>query len=381
MGFGTKVDRDIESFQRRMRMQLRQNLKKALANEPIITERKAKITLPREVGALPTAAKPPNYPLRRWLSRGDPITSRPGDEIGRLPTQGAGGTSAGNDIGEHGLEVWVNEADLYALIAEEWALPQWEPKEGGMEETTTWNWNRRGTVGPPSRWLRRKTMQEVVRRGGWLDPGALRYRKASQEVEPQTSAVVALIRDISGSMVSEEMTAWIRLMAFVLLLWLRQRYPTVQVEFFTYDYAANRIFIESEWFGATPSGGTRLRTALDLVTETFTEHYPRSQWQWYQFLWTDGQDFDADAIGEWLNQGADQWNELGWVATEIPHPQEVDPARDRPSLLQSGIFLEASRFLEQSPEAHLRLTEVLGDEDIRMALSHLLSETVERGDR
>ncbi len=372
MGFGTKVDRDIDAFQRRMRLQLRKNLQQVLTNQPIITERRARITLPHEVGSIPQPGTSPKFPLRRWLDRRDPITSRPGDEIGRIPSEQAGsGSQGGEDPGSHGLDVWVSEDDLYALIAEEWQLPRWEPRSDGEIPEEEWQWNRRGLVGPPSRWLRRQTLREMLRRGGLLDQDALRYRKASSIEVPETSAAVALIRDISGSMANPRVTAWIRAMAFVLSMWLRQRYPTIRLEFFTYDIDARQVTDEAEWFAIRPQfGGTRLASALDLVTETFTRQYPPAQWQWYQFLWTDGQDLEEKAVMAWLSDHVSEWNELGWVAISEGGSE---------SLLETGIFQEAERLATEEAYDNLWLVEVRNDDHLREALAMLLSDHVSEG--
>lgn len=382
MPIGTKTDRDLEQYRARLGQVLRQNLRKVLQNDSIITDRKAKIRIPWSAADLPYPRVDPINPVpTKGIDRVDPHTSVPGDILGRVRHAGSGaGHRATQEEAEHGVDLWVEEKELYQLISEEWKLPHLLPGEEGAIEETQWEWDQRGTHGSPNRILRRRTIRSAQKHGGDLTNDDLWYRQYRRVEVPKTSAVVFFLRDISGSMASPKITERIRVMGFVLTLWLRQRYPDVAMEFIAYDHRALRVQTEQEWFGLQAVGGTRLRSALDVMVPLLQTTYPVEQWQWYQFVWTDGEEGDVtvqEALA-WLEEWGASFRELGWI-----HTAETQGVVSLGTWAALGaLFQEAQSWQTHHPEVPLVLSSLLLDTDVPKALQQLLgqeAQTAQRG--
>ena len=373
MGFGTKSDRDVKAYKNRLRGVLKSRLKETLKNEPVISERKAIVKIPQRATTLPTPTPPlPDIPPRRLTGRPQPAgKTRPGDLIMQTPrsTEGNGsGAKGGNERGDHVIDIWMDEEDLWQLIQEEWQLPDLLPHHAGdvpQEEPT---WDRRGTLGSPSRLLRRRTMVEATKHGGVIHNEDRRYRRPHYDPAPVTQAVVYLVRDVSGSMMDEQITVWIRTMAFVLTLWLRRQYPQVAVEFITYEMDAQRV-PESEFFGKSAGGGTQVESALHLVQDLQTTQYPPNDWQQYFYCWTDGVDYGANftpnMLPSWLDQYATHFTQMGWVYTDLPH------AYGNPG--HPSLFDQLAQWAEEHGDEIVQSVSLHSDEEVGQCLQTLFS--------
>ena len=322
MALGTKTDRDVRDFKGRLKGVLKKQLGNVLQNQPVISNRKAIVKIPYHATTLPPQAPPlPNMPPPRNISRQHPWgQTRPGDLVGRTPRNDGSGTGSkgGSDAGEHFIEVWMSEEELWELIQEEWKLPDLLPQKAGDVPEYDPEWTRRGTVGDPSRLLRRRTIYESLKHDGVIHNEDRRYRRVTWTPRPTTQAVVYLVRDVSGSMMDPTITEWIRLMGFVLTLWLSQQYPEVQIEFITYETFAKQV-PETEFFGTSAGGGTMVSKALELVQDLQDTHYPPADWQQYFYCWTDGEDFQPDMLTDWLNKYAGTFQQQGWMRTFKDH--------------------------------------------------------------
>jgi len=362
--FGTKTDRDLQRLRQRLRQRVQSRLTDILQNEPIITERRARLVIPDDWITLPSPSYSPEGPLPDGIYREDPAQHRPGDVLGRIPKRkggGGGGSSAGDQAAEHGVELWLPETDLYDLIAEAWQLPRWVPTPTGDTSAPEWRWDQRRLVGSPARWLRRQTVRNVLRHGGGIHNEDVVYRGASYDPQPHTDAVVFLVRDISGSMALDRVTQWIRGMAFVITLWLRQRYPGVRLEFVVYDAEADRVD-ETAWFSRTPAGGTRLRSALDLITQLREAEYPAHRWLTYLYVWTDGDDVDPQGAVEWLATCDVGVRQVGWILL-YGHSGGA-----------SLLSVQGRRWLEAHPGSPLVVVPVGSQEDIPQAIRALFTQ-------
>lgn len=370
MPFGTKTDRDLEQYRNRVGHVLKKNLRSILKNDPIITDRKARVRVPDDLTRLPVpgSREGMDRPLDRWIWRDADRASRPGDVVDRVPRPGAGrnGRKAGSEEGQHFIDVWLDEGDLLDMIMEEWKLPRWKPRPLGNSEVPVEEWSRRGTVGPPTRLLRRRTLREMIKHGAPIRNADLRYRQVEIVPQPQTEAVVFLLRDVSGSMMSDQVTQWIRAMAFVLAMWLRSQYDRVQIEFVTYDMRAERE-TEERWFGKDASGGTRLSKALDLVSDLIATEYPTDRWQLYQYLWTDGADWRADEVYDWLEKEGERFNQLGWILLQEP---DAMGSLFQPS--QSPVGQAAERWQAAHPGSPLEVVPFTGDGDMAQVFQQFL---------
>ncbi len=371
MSFGTKSDRDVKAFKNRLRGVLKSRLRETLKNEPVISERKAVVRIPQRATTLPSPVAPlPDIPPRRVTGRPQPAgKSRPGDLIAQTPrqTEGAGGGArGGNQAGDHMIEIWMDEDDLWQLIQEEWKLPDLFPRRTGDVPQEDPTWDQRGTLGPPSRLLKRRTMVEATKHGGVIHNEDRRYRRPRYEPAPVAQAVVYLVRDVSGSMMNEQITVWIRTMAFVLTLWLQRQYPQVAIEFITYEMHAQRV-PETEFFGKTAGGGTQVGSALTLIQDLQDTQYPPADWQQYAYIWTDGMDFSPEVLRPWLDQHASRFTQMGWVYTQLPTYSGMSMNSS------TEIFRELAAWVDTYGEDVIRIVSLHSDEGVGACLQSLFS--------
>ena len=362
---GTRTDRNVDAYRRRLHRALARQLPKVLHESPIVTDRRARVVLPGDAGSLPEPASAPwAAPVRHPVAREDPRTSWPGDRVGHvdLPGDGSGDGPPGEDAADHGVEIVIPESELWDLIREAWHLPDLAPTGAGGIPEIERRWDQRRPVGPPARWLRRATLRERARHAGGLRATDLRYRQASDVEHPVAQAVVFLVRDVSGSMMADDLTRWIRATAFVLTLWLRHAYPAgVEVVFLTYDAQA-RIVDEPTFFGTVPGGGTVLGRALDLLADQRATAYPVVDWNAYAVVFTDGEDWNPRAVTEWVATHYTAWTRLGFVYVG-------KNALDQRSW---SIFGPLAVWADQQGESPLVITRLTADGDVPMCLSDLL---------
>lgn len=364
---GTKSARELAAYKARLRRALMDHLPDVLGRMPIVTDRRARVRLPGHAGTLPT----PGHagwagPVEHHVAREDPRISRPGQPIGRVdPPQGgaAGGPEAGTEAVDHAVELVLDEEDLWELIADHWHLRDLRPTDATTIPSDAPVWTDRRPVGAPSRWLRRHTMRERFRHRGGLRATDLRYRHARRQDRPVAQAVVMLVRDISGSMMSDAMTQRIRAVAFCLTHWLRRQYPAgVDLVFATYDYAA-RLTDEPTFFGSVPGGGTRVVAALDLLTDLQATRYPPAEWNAYLVVFTDGEDAMPAAVLPWLAAAQTAWRQLGWV-----HVADAPGAATGPS----NLFPRLVAWGTAHPQVPLVITDLTSEDDVAGCLADLV---------
>lgn len=365
MGFGTKSDRDVKAYKNRLRSVLKSHLRDTLKNEPVISNRRAIVKIPERSTTLPTPSAPlPHEPLRHSMGRPRPAgQTRPGDLIQRVPRNSGGqggGSQGGSETGSHVIEVWMSEDDLWELIKEEWHLPDLIPRDNGQTPQEEPRWDQRSMTGPPSRLLRRRTIREAVKHGHVIHNDDRRYRQPRYEPVPTTQAVVYLIRDVSGSMMDEKITIWIRTMAFVLTLWLHQQYPHVAIEFLAYEAEA-KVVSEAEFFGMSGGGGTIVNKALSLIEDLQLRQYPPADWQQYAYCWTDGGDFDPEGAMHWLETHISTFTQFGWIQTDIFRST------------WSGLFQQLDAWVDHHGSDVVRLASLHSDQEVAQCLQTLFS--------
>ena len=172
------------------------------------------------------------------------------------------GPEAGDQPGEHVLEVDVNLEELAEILGEELELPNIEPKardSGGKDKYTGITRN-----GPESLRHFRRTFKQALRRQG--NPGSYskesgcdphredrRYRSQYLKV-PQSNAVILYMMDVSGS-IGNEQKEIVRIESFWLDTWPRSQYENPDSISFT---------IKPRWSMRIPSSHPRVGWNEDL---------------------------------------------------------------------------------------------------------------------
>ena len=225
---------------------------------------------------------------------GDPIDGEPGDGSGE----------AGDQPGQHTLEVDVSLEELADILGEELELPRIQPKGRPRQDTIKTKYSGIAPVGPEG--LRhfkstyRRALKRYIASGTYApdDPivipirGDFRYRSFKQVVTPQANAVVIYMMDVSGSM-GEEQKEIVRLESFWINTWLKKHYKGLETRFIIHDASAKEVD-EKTFFSTSESGGTLISSAYKLCQQIIETDYKPSEWNIYPFHFSDGDNWSGE---------------------------------------------------------------------------------------
>jgi len=203
------------------------------------------------------------------------------------------------------LEVEVELAELAEMMGDELELPNIEPR--GSKQLTTEGGRYTGirAAGPRSLRHSRRTFRRALKRtiagGDWdpSDPRVIpigddeRFRARRTHPEPESSAVIFHMMDVSGSMGEREKDLAKRF--FILLhLFLKRRYKRIDVIFVRHTHEAKEVD-EQTFFYSRETGGTEVSTALTEMLKIVRDRYPPSEWNIYAAQASDGENYASDA--------------------------------------------------------------------------------------
>ncbi len=215
--------------------------------------------------------------------------------------EGLGG--AGSEPGRHILEVEVDLEELAEMLGEELELPNIQPR--GVRELANQGGRYSGLRlhGPDSLRHFRRSFKNALKRtiaSGLYDPleprviptrEDFRFRMRKQCPEPDSSAVVFHMMDVSGSMGREQKDI-VRIKAFWIDAWLRSQYKNLEVVYIVHDAVA-RIVDQHTFFHLRESGGTKISSAYELCHKQVCERYRPEDWNIYPFHYSDGDNWSA----------------------------------------------------------------------------------------
>lgn len=228
-----------------------------------------------------------------------------GDALSSGSVQQPGqGHEAGSEGGEHALEVEVTFAELAEMLGEALELPRIEPR--GSERIVAERRRYTGVqrVGPDSLKHFRRTFKQALRRQlamGQYDPERPvivptrddhRYRSWRVKSEPEVSAVIIYMMDVSGSM-GDEQKEIVRIESFWIDTWLRSQYKGLDVRYVIHDAMAKEVDRDT-FFHTRESGGTMISSAYKLCAEIVEADYPPSEYNIYPYHFSDGDNWSAD---------------------------------------------------------------------------------------
>jgi uncharacterized sporulation protein YeaH/YhbH (DUF444 family) len=293
-----RIDADHTRFREIVRGRIRKDLRRFLASGELIGrcgDRAVSIPVPQI-----------ELPRFRFGSNegGGGGGRADGDEQSQGNADGeGGGGSAGDGEGNHILEVEVDLDDLAEMLGEELELPNIEPRGAKEVEADGARYTGVRTAGPDSlRHFRRsykRALLRTVASGQW-DPDAprivpvredFRYRARKVTKQPDSSAVVFHMMDVSGSM-GREQKEIVRIQAFWIDAWLRKQYRNLEVVYIVHDAAA-RVVDQHTFFHLRESGGTKISSAYELCLSQILDHYRPEDWNIYPFHYSDGDNWSA----------------------------------------------------------------------------------------
>ncbi len=264
--------------------------------------------------------------LRRYMGSGE-LLGKQGDKVVSIPLpqiqiprfrfgknmggvgqgegegEGSGQGKAGNQAGQHLLEVDITLEELAEILGEELELPNIEPR--GQKEITTAKDKYIGISkqGPEALRHGRRTYKTALKRqiaSGTYDKGDpivipykedRRYRTWKAQTNPQSAAVVIYMMDVSGSM-GQEQKEIVRLETFWIDTWLRHQYKNVVTRFIIHDAVAREVDRDT-FFRTRESGGTLISSAYNLAMKILDEDFPVEEWNIYPFHFSDGDNWSA----------------------------------------------------------------------------------------
>jgi hypothetical protein len=329
---------------------IRKNIKDAIAETPIITDRKGKtVKIPvkglKDYRFVYGSSKKGQ---QGGVGQGE---GNPGDIIERIPKRPKG--EKGPPGQEPGVDYMETEVDIDYLIKimfEDLGLPWIEEKTKAQQIVPKgWKFETISKVGPESRMHKLRTMKEAIFRTAvyvgeimnetgcseefahkalvqvkgdlvkaieiintctldenipsgtiYIEDDDYRYKQIEEDVEIHSNAVLLCMMDVSASMTRDKKYL-ARSMLFWLNEFLKKQYSFVEVRFITHTTTA-KLVTEEEFFYKGESGGTSCHTAFDLANYTIDTEYPLNEWNVYCVYISDGEDFSPDRTIESIRE-------------------------------------------------------------------------------
>ncbi len=256
----------------------------------------------------------------------------PGDQL--RPGQGQGQAGSGQGGNEEGGVSFVLELkvdDILDWMWEELELPHLKPREGSSLEEDEYireGWDKRGAR---SRLDRRRTIKEAVKRRSVQGAGAapianddLRFRQLVKRRQPNTSAVVFFLLDVSSSM-DDRCRRLAKTFFFWALQGIRRQFTSVETVFIAHTIEAWE-FEEEDFFQVRGEGGTQTSSALRKALEISEDRYDVNRYNNYLFYASDGDNFmeDRHRARALLEQLAPRMNFMGYAEVSSRYHQRLN---------------------------------------------------------
>jgi uncharacterized protein len=294
-----RMERDRARFRDIVRGRLREDLRKYLSSSELLGRQGSRtISIPVPQIELPR--------FRFGQNDGKGVGQGPGEEGEPMDGEGQEGEgqgSAGENEGNHILEVEVELDELAEMLGRELELPNIEPRGSHQLSTDGGRYTGMRTTGPESLRHFRRTFRRALKRSvssGLWDPENpvvvpiredMRYRARRTSPQPESSAVIFHLMDVSGSMGREQKDI-VRIKAFWIDTWLRSQYENLEIVYIVHDAVAKVVDKES-FFHLRESGGTKISSAYELCLKMIMDKYRPENWNIYPFHYSDGDNWSA----------------------------------------------------------------------------------------
>jgi uncharacterized sporulation protein YeaH/YhbH (DUF444 family) len=294
-----RIERDRARFREIVRGKLREDLRRYLSSTELLGRRGGKsVSIPIPQIELPRFRFGDNS--RQGVGQGD---GEAGDPVDGDPQEGEGAGAAGDQAGQHVLEVDVDLDELAEMLGAELELPRIQPRGDRLITAAGGRYSGIRQTGPKSLRHFRRTYDRALRRtiasGDWdpLDPKVIpipddeRIRHQKPAPKPESSAVIFHLMDVSGSMGREQKDI-VRVEAFWIDTWLRSQYTNLEVVYIVHDAVA-RVVDQETFFHLRESGGTKISSAYELLLDEIKARYRPEEWNIYPFHYSDGDNWSA----------------------------------------------------------------------------------------
>ena len=295
----SKIERDHARFRQIVRGKIKKDLRKYMARGELIGKKgKDLVSIPVPQIELP------QFRFGRNLGGVGAGEGDVGDPVGGPQAEGEGQGEAGDQPGEHVLEVDLTLEELARIVGEELELPNIQPRGKRMIVAQKEKYSSIRRQGPETLKHFKRTFVRALRRQiaqGLYDPDNPRIVPVKEDKRfkswrvtyvPESNAVIFYIMDVSGSM-GDEQKELVRTTAFWIDTWLHSQYKTLECRYLTHDAAAREVDQET-FYRTRESGGTAISTALRLCADMVREHYSPMDWNAYVFYFSDGDNLLSD---------------------------------------------------------------------------------------
>ena len=297
-----KIGRDHSRFKQIVRGKIKKELRKYITRGELMGRKgKNVVSIPLPQIQLPRFRF--GSQQQGGVGQGD---GEVGDPVGQGDQQqeGSGQGEAGENEGQHVLEVDIEIAELAKILGEELALPKIEPrgKKAIAAEKDVYTGIHRS--GPESLRHFRRTFKAALLReiaSGTYDPDDpivlprredKRYRSWKTHRQPEANAVIIYMMDVSGSMGFEQKEI-VRIESFWIDTWLRSQYKNIESRYIVHDATAKEVD-QHTFFHIRESGGTKISSAYELCRRMIDEQFPPDDWNIYPFHFSDGDNWGGD---------------------------------------------------------------------------------------
>ncbi len=300
-----KIQQDHSRFKRIVRGKIKENLRRYMSKGDLIGRKgKDLVTIPIPQIDIPRF----RYGQQNsgGVSQGD---GEPGDSLGSGEQQPGQG-EAGNNEGQHTLEMELTLEELAQIMGEELELPRIQPRGKETIESVKEKYTGIRPVGPESLRNFRRTYKNALKRAissGTYSPSDpvivpirqdMRYRAWKIDTKPHSNAVIIYMMDVSGSM-GDEQKEIVRIESFWIDTWLRNQYEGIESVYIIHDASAREVDRDT-FFRTRESGGTMISSAYKLCRQIMAERFPAEDWNIYPFHFSDGDNWSVDDTEECL---------------------------------------------------------------------------------
>lgn len=287
------IEQDRARFREIVRGRIRENLRKYVSKGELIA-RQGKDTVSVPIHNIDIPRFQHDTRDQQQVGQGD---GNEGDPVGG-DEEADGQGKAGDQPGEHALEVELTIEDLARLLGEELELPHIEDKGKQRVVSTRERLSGVRRVGPQSLRHFKRTYREALKRQiamGNYDPRRpsvlpikedMRYKAFRTEDVMETSAAIIYMMDVSGSMGGEQKEI-VRIESYWIDTWLRSQYDGFETRYIIHDATAKEVERDT-FFRTKESGGTIISSAYKKAVEILEAEYPIEEWNVYCFHFSDG---------------------------------------------------------------------------------------------
>jgi uncharacterized protein len=292
-----RIDQDHTRFRHIVKGRIKRDLKRFVSSGELIGKQGQRyVTIPLPQISLPRFRYGQNQKQGVGQGEGDSGQPVPGQ-------QGDGAGQAGEEQGQHSIEVDVSLEDLAKILGEELELPNIEPRGKKHLKSAAGRYTGISRAGPMSLRHFKRTFREALKRqiaSGTYDPDRpmvipiredLRFRSLQTREVPQASAAILYMMDVSGSM-GREQKEIVRIEAFWIDTWLRHQYKNIDVRYIVHDAVAHEVD-QHTFFHLRESGGTKISSAYELALQIMRDKYPVQEWNVYPFHFSDGDNWST----------------------------------------------------------------------------------------